>query len=169
MVSDQILALRVCIKELSQRQNVVKQVLGGKKRAVHVDRHTGRVREQHTSLTLRESESESESHPHGNFNQLFRKFLPGFLWPIILICLVLSLYLVYLRVIPCVHVHLSTKVYSREEVQGYLIITPLLTSTVLSSWEGLLDFKNEEYVVSYLLSGQAQPPLSIVLLLGEAH
>ena len=71
--------------------------------------------------------------------------------------------------IPCVHVHLSTKVYSREEVQGYLIITPLLTSTVLSSWEGLLDFKNEEYVVSYLLSGQAQPPLSIVLLLGEAH
>ena len=165
MVSDQILALRVCIKELSQRQNVVKQVLGGKKSAVHVDRHTGRVREQHTSLTLRESESESKSHPHGNFNQLFRKFL----WPIILICLVLSLYLEYLRVIPCVHVHLSTKVYSREEVQGYLIITPLLTSTVLSSWEGLLDFKNEEYVVSYLLSGQAQPPLSIVLLLGEAH
>ncbi|CAI9161650.1 unnamed protein product [Rangifer tarandus platyrhynchus] len=27
-------------------------------------------------------------------------FLPGFLWPIILLCLVLSLYLVYFRVLP---------------------------------------------------------------------
>jgi len=53
-----------------------------------------------------------------------------------------------------VHMHLSTKVYSSEEVQGYLILTSLLTSKVLSSWEGLLDFKNEEYVVSCLLSGQ---------------
>ena len=76
--------------------------------------------------------------------------LPGFLWPIILICLVLSLYLVYLRLIPYVHMHLSTKIYSSEEIQGYLIITPLLSS----SWESLLDFKNEEYVVSYLPSGQ---------------
>ena len=29
-------------------------------------------------------------------------FLPGFLWPIILLCLVLSLYLVYFRVLPSV-------------------------------------------------------------------
>ena len=35
------------------------------------------------------------------------------------------------------------------------MVSPLLlTSKELSSWEGLLDFKNEKYVVSYLLSGQ---------------
>ena len=37
---------------------------------------------------------------------------------------------------------------------GRLDIIPLLTSKELSSREGLLDFKNEKYVVSYLLSGQ---------------
>lgn len=42
--------------------------------------------------------------------------LPGFLWPIVLLCLVLSLYLVYLRVLPCVH--LLAKMDSREEAYG---------------------------------------------------
>ena len=36
---------------------------------------------------------------------------------------------------------------------GRLGVTPLLMSKELSS-EGFLDFKNEKYVVSYLLSGQ---------------
>lgn len=40
-----------------------------------------------------------------------------------LACLALSLYLVYLRVLPCVHVHLLTKMDSREEACGYLDIT----------------------------------------------
>ena len=37
---------------------------------------------------------------------------------------------------------------------GSLDTTPFLTSKGLSSQEGLLDFKNEKYVVLYLLSGQ---------------
>ena len=45
---------------------------------------------------------------------------------------------------------------------GSLDITPLLTSMELSSRQGLLDFENEKYVVSYV--GRAQPPLSIVQL-----
>ena len=40
-----------------------------------------------------------------------------------LACLALSLYLVYLRVLLCVHVHLLTKMDSREEACGYLDIT----------------------------------------------
>lgn len=43
---------------------------------------------------------------------------------------------------------------STEKVYGYLDITYLLTSKKLFSWEGLLDLDNEEYMVSYLLSGQ---------------
>ena len=35
---------------------------------------------------------------------------------------------------------------------GRLDTTPLLTSKELSSQQGLLDFKNERYVVSYFLS-----------------
>ena len=37
---------------------------------------------------------------------------------------------------------------------GSLDTTPVSTSKELSSQEGLLDFKNEKYVVSYLLSVQ---------------
>ena len=38
----------------------------------------------------------------------------------------------------------------------------------MCSWEGFLDLKNEEYVVSYLLSGQgsASPPACYYLHLG---
>ena len=42
-------------KEFPQRQKVVKQVkylLGGKKSTVHVDRHTGRLRESHTLIAV---------------------------------------------------------------------------------------------------------------------
>ena len=45
-------------------------------------------------------------------------FLLGFLWLIILLFLVLSLYLVYLRVLPCVHVHLLAKLDSSKEAYG---------------------------------------------------
>ena len=37
-----------------------------------------------------------ELHPHGSLSYLYGVFLPGSLWPIILICLVHSLHLVYL-------------------------------------------------------------------------
>ena len=58
-----------------------------KKSTVHVDGHTGRLRER-------------ESRPRGSLNHFYGPFLPGFLWPIALFCLVLSPELVYLRVLP---------------------------------------------------------------------
>ena len=60
-----------------------------------MERHTGGLR---------------QLHPRGSFNHLCGAFLPGFLWPIILLYLVLSLYLVYLGILPSVHVYLSAKI-----------------------------------------------------------
>ena len=45
-------------------------------------------------------------------------FIPGFLWLFILICLVQSPYLVYLRILPCVYMPLLAKVDSSEEECG---------------------------------------------------
>ena len=45
----------------------------------------------------------AESHPHDGLNHFYGTFLPGFLWPTILICLVHSLYFVHLGILPCVH------------------------------------------------------------------
>ena len=45
-----------------------------------------------------------ESCPPGSLNHLCGAFLPSFLWPIILLYLGLSPYLVYLRVLPCVEI-----------------------------------------------------------------
>ena len=64
------------------------------------------------------ADSEKESCPRGSLNHLYEAFLPGFLWPIILHCLVLSPYLVYLRVLPCVRTHLLAKVDSSKEAYG---------------------------------------------------
>ena len=70
-------------KEFPQRRKVVKQgkyLLGEKEaRYVRIDTQAG---------------SERESRPRGRLNHLYGAFLPGFLWPLILICLVLSSYLV---------------------------------------------------------------------------
>ena len=62
-----------------------------------------------------ETERVTELHPHGSVNYFYGAFLPGFLWPIILIFLVLSLYLVYLRVLSCLGAHLLSKMDSSEE------------------------------------------------------
>ena len=62
--------------------------------------------------------SEKESRPRGSLNHLYGAFLLGFLWPIILLCQILSSYLVYLRVLPCVRAHLLAKVDSSKEVYG---------------------------------------------------
>ena len=64
------------------------------------------------------ADSERESHPCGSLYLLYGAFLLGFLWPIILLCLVLSPYLVYFRVLPCVHAHLLAKMDSSEEAYG---------------------------------------------------
>ena len=53
-----------------------------------------------------ERERVTELHPHGSVSYFYGAFLPGFLWPIILIFLVHSPYLVYLKNLPCVRIHL---------------------------------------------------------------
>ena len=62
--------------------------------------------------------SERESRPRGSLNHFYWSFLLCFFWPVILLCLVLSPYLVYLRVLPCVCVHLLAKTDSSEEAYG---------------------------------------------------
>ena len=42
----------------------------------------------------------------------------GVLWPIVLLCLALSSYGVYLRLLPCVHMHVLAKMDSSEEAYG---------------------------------------------------
>ena len=64
---------------------------------------------------------ERELCPCGSLNHLRGTFLPGLLWPIILLCLVLSLFLIYLRVLPCVG-H-AAKMDSSEEAHGQAVIT----------------------------------------------
>ena len=54
------------------------------------------------------SGSDRESHPHGSPNQFYGSFLLDF--PLANhLCLILGPYLVYLKVLPCEHEHLLTK------------------------------------------------------------
>ena len=124
-----------------------------KKSTVRVDRHTGRLRGRVPEL-----------HLCGNLNYFYGAFLLVFLWPIILICLVHSPYQVYLRILPCVCMHLSAKrdgSYRKSlwvllaslpfDLQGAFLCTcshrGLLTSRMRNMW-----------------SGQAQPhPLTVLL------
>ena len=62
--------------------------------------------------------SERQLHPHSGLYHFHGAFLLGFLWPVIFLCLVLSPYLVYLRILPCVHVYLLAKMDSSEEAYG---------------------------------------------------
>ena len=112
MVSDKRPGLRLCRKEFPQRQRVVKQLnyLRGKKNSVCVDRHTGRPRGRHRV---------AESCLCGSLDYFYGTFLPGFLWPIMLICLLHSPYLVYLRILPCVSTHLLAKMDLTEKAYRY--------------------------------------------------
>ena len=65
-------------------------------------------------------------------------YMRHFFWVFILICLILSLCLIYLKILPCAHTLLA-KMHSTKEDYGWLSITPLLTSEELSSLEGLFD------------------------------
>ena len=56
--------------------------------------------------------------PSWQFELLFGVLIPGFLWPIILIYLAHSLYLVYLWIPPCVRMYLSAKVDFTEKASG---------------------------------------------------
>ena len=68
-----------------------------------MDRHIGGVRDSHPFSSLN----------HFTWGMSFR-----FPLAIILLCLILSLYLVYVRVLPCVHVHLLAKIDSIKDVYG---------------------------------------------------
>ena len=76
-----------------------------KKYSAH--RHMGVLRDKVT-----------ESHPRGNLNSFYGTFLLGFLWPIILICLVRSSYLVYLRILPCVCMHVLAQLGPVAKICG---------------------------------------------------
>ena len=67
-----------------------------KKSTVCIDGHMGRLKESCAFSLF-------------GLNHLCGAFLLGFLWPVILLCLVLSLYLVYLGVLLCVHAYLLGK------------------------------------------------------------
>ena len=56
-----------------------------------------------------------ESCPHGSLNHFYGAFLPGFLWPIFLLCLDLSPYLLYFRIFPCMCMQLSVIMDFSEE------------------------------------------------------
>ena len=62
------------------------------------------------------------------FESLIWGISSGFLWPVIFLCLVLSPYLVYLRVLPYGCAHLLAKMDFSEEGFGQVDITPFLTS-----------------------------------------
>ena len=98
-------------------------------------------------------------------NHLYGAIL-GFLWPVVLLCLVLSPYLVHLSILPCAYLHLLAKMGSSKErhilwggapslfgLQGAFLHTCSQEDTL----------KNEEYVVFYPLSGQDSAPLSLLL------
>ena len=76
--------------------------------------------------------SERELQHCGSLNHLHGTFLPGFLWPISLFCLNLSPYMVYLRMFPCMCVHLLPKLDSSEKTYGRLTTLPFQTSRKLS-------------------------------------
>ena len=141
---------RIPTKIESMKQ--VKYLWRGKKSTVCVDRHMGRHREK-DSCTI------------AIWIHLWC-VSPGFLWPIVLIYFVHSPYLVYLRIFPCVHMHLLAKMDFTKKVYGQrtsLDITSLWPPRRLSAHCVVSE-------VSWLLDweicgpGRAQPPLLIVLL-----
>ena len=108
VVSDKGPGLQLCRKEFLQRWKVVKQVfIIRKKSTVYVDRYTGRLRGR-----------APESCPQSSLHYFYGTFLLVSLWPIILICLVQSPYLVYLRILSNVLMHLLAKMDSTEEAYG---------------------------------------------------
>ena len=64
-------------------------------------------------------ETVAESRPCGSLDYFSGTFLPGFLWPIMLICLLHSPYLVYLRILPCVSTHLLARMDLTEKAYRY--------------------------------------------------
>ena len=105
-----VLVLGLCRKEFPQRQKVVKQVkylLKGKTSTARVHGRMGGFRERVAELCS-----------HGSWHYFYGAFLPVFLWPIILICLVHDPYLVSLRIPPCVRMRLLAKMDFTKKASG---------------------------------------------------
>ena len=75
-----------------------------------MDRHTGKLR---------------ESRLRGGLTLLYGVSLLDVLWSVILLSLVLRPYVVYPKVLPCTHVHLSARMDSSKEARGTLT-SPLM-------------------------------------------
>ena len=103
VVSDTALTHQLCRRDFPQRLKVLKQVKCLLEWKEYSYLWTG---------------TEAESCPCGGLNHFYGAFLPGFLWPIILICLVHSPYLVYLRILPGMHTHLLVKVDPTKKASG---------------------------------------------------
>ena len=75
-----------------------------------------------------------------------------------LLCLVLGLYLVYLSIIPCAHLHLVAKIDASEEASGKVDITLVFdlqgAFLHICSQESLFDLENEQYVLSVFYLGK---------------
>lgn len=101
MVSDKTLAFQLCRKKFPQRWEV-KFLLGGKRvQYVRTETPTGGLRERVPELC-----------PRGSVNYCNEAFLPAFLWLVIMVRLVHSPYLVYLRILLCVRTCLLAKMDS---------------------------------------------------------
>ena len=101
VVSNKALGFQLCIKRIPtemESSETNKVLIRRKKRVQYI-----------WTDTQTDSERVPESCPHGSLNHFYGAFLLVFLWWIILTCLVQSTYLIYLMVLPCVHMHLLAK------------------------------------------------------------
>ena len=133
-----------------------KVVMKRRKSAVRVGRHTGRLRGQVPGLL---------SQSRGSLSNFYGALLPGFLWPIILTCLVHSSYLVHVRILPCVRTSLLAKMDPTLKVSGKasLDMTPLWPpkSLFCACVVGEVSRLQEREICGL---SRAQPPPLIVLL-----
>lgn len=109
--------------------------------------------------------------PAGSLNHIYGALLQGFFWSIILICVVLSPFVVYLMILPCVRCdppsHLSQGGFQWVAWKVALVSLPFwsprsfldrkvpLTSRMRNMWS----------LLYFIWAGPIQPPLSIVLLI----
>ena len=107
--------------------------------------------------------AQGELQPHGSLNHLYRAFLLDFLWPVNLICLVLSPYLMCFRVLPYVYVHLLAKMDSSEEVMGMLASSTAFPHTCVVE-KIFLTSRIRKYMAFYLFYSQGSALLLVFIL-----
>ena len=101
-----------------------------------------------------------QSHSCGGLNNLHGAFLPGFLWPIILLCLALSRSVINSESSPvCANLlaktDFSTEACGKVDITYYAVVRPLFgpwgAFLHVCSWKVLLYLKNKKYAVSLSL------------------